>query len=198
MLSAPAFWSACGGPASHHRRGRAKGNGEGCDHADGTPAASLFTGRTRQRRASRGSPPDVFRCARGCRNAPPGKTSRTARPREAPVPRDPERHRARSQSLPLSRSLPLQLPPSRGLFSSTQNDISSGTEIAQVSSGSSEGPTSPNQQNPCGSRSISRLLNPQLDKVRSRFLDRICGRIRARDRSRPRHAENRATSGCRV
>jgi len=38
---APAFWSAFGGPASHHRRGRAGANGEGCDPADVAPAASL-------------------------------------------------------------------------------------------------------------------------------------------------------------
>jgi len=44
ILLAPAFWSAHGGPASHHRRGRAGVNGEGCDHADGAPAASIVTG----------------------------------------------------------------------------------------------------------------------------------------------------------
>ncbi len=46
MPSAPAFWAAVtlwrpGGPASHHRRGRALVAWEGCDHADGAPAAFL-------------------------------------------------------------------------------------------------------------------------------------------------------------
>ncbi len=47
--SAPAFWAAVtpmrpGGPASHHRRGHSWVDWEGCDHADGTPAACLVAG----------------------------------------------------------------------------------------------------------------------------------------------------------
>ncbi len=49
--SSPAFWAAGtllrpGGPASHHRRGRAWVDSDGCDPADGAPAASLVAGRT--------------------------------------------------------------------------------------------------------------------------------------------------------
>ena len=75
LPSSPAFRDAVtllrpGVPASHHRRGRAWVDCEGCDHADGAPAASLVAGRARQHRASRGSPVGI--CAewaaapRGC------------------------------------------------------------------------------------------------------------------------------------
>ncbi len=53
--SSPAFWSALGGPASSHRRGRSGGELKGCDHADGTPAASFVAGATRQRRTAAAS-----------------------------------------------------------------------------------------------------------------------------------------------
>ena len=39
----PAFWPC--GPASPHRRGRASAAGDGCDRADGAPAACLVAGR---------------------------------------------------------------------------------------------------------------------------------------------------------
>ena len=46
---APAFWSAAagaaGGPASRHRRGRARVDWKVCDHADGAPAAFLVVWR---------------------------------------------------------------------------------------------------------------------------------------------------------
>jgi hypothetical protein len=62
---------------------------KGCDHADGTPAACLRAGRTRRRRASRGSPAAPL-CAT---LRVPGRALRTmacpARPREDPIPRDP-------------------------------------------------------------------------------------------------------------
>ena len=56
VLSAPAFWSAFGGPASRHRRGRSSVDWEGADHADGTPAACFVAGTAEDRRSTRGSP----------------------------------------------------------------------------------------------------------------------------------------------
>ncbi len=49
LPSTPAFWSAVtrwrpSDPASRHRRGRVWVDWEGCDHADGAPAACLVAG----------------------------------------------------------------------------------------------------------------------------------------------------------
>ena len=58
---APAFWSAAaraaGGPASHHRRGRARVDWKVCDHADGAPAAFLGFGEVHRDGVPRGLPP---------------------------------------------------------------------------------------------------------------------------------------------
>ena len=65
LPSSPAFWSAVtlwrpSAPASHHRRGRSWVDWEGCDHADGTPAACLVAGRTDRIALPVGAPLDVF------------------------------------------------------------------------------------------------------------------------------------------
>jgi hypothetical protein len=88
LSSNPAFWSAVtlwrhSGPASYHRRGRTWEDLEGCDHADGTPAAYLEAGRADRIALPEGAPLDVFRYADGCRSACRRKTLRTARPVEA-------------------------------------------------------------------------------------------------------------------
>jgi hypothetical protein len=49
---APAFWPC--GPASPHRRGRARVIGEDCDRADGTPAACLVAGAASPERCTAG------------------------------------------------------------------------------------------------------------------------------------------------
>ena len=82
LPSAPAFWAAVtlmrpSGPASHHRRGRAWEAGEGCDHADGAPAACLVAGRNDLEALSEGARYGIVRRGRragsGCRhNAGPG------------------------------------------------------------------------------------------------------------------------------
>ncbi len=91
--SSPAFWAAgtlwrpCD-PASHHRRGRSWVDCEGCDHADGTPAACLVAARARQRRASRGSPAAPL-CA-ACRVAGRVYWHNGVHPEGGPYPRDLE------------------------------------------------------------------------------------------------------------
>ena len=82
ISSTPAFWVAVtlwrpGDPASHHRRGRSRVDWEGCDPADGTPAACLVAGRIRMRRAFRGSP--VGSCAQRA-VVPGGRHGTTADP----------------------------------------------------------------------------------------------------------------------
>ncbi len=97
--SAPAFRPAVtrwrpGGPASPHRRGRAWGFGEGCDPADGTPAACFVAGAEDPQRSSRGSP--VRHCAgrTACRRVDPAQC-RTRHPEGARISACPHRLRSR-------------------------------------------------------------------------------------------------------
>ncbi len=52
-----------GDPASHHRRGRVWVDWEGCDHADGAPAAYLVAGRTDLEALPEGARYDIVRGA---------------------------------------------------------------------------------------------------------------------------------------
>ena len=68
VTASPAFWSAVtlwrpSGPASHHRRGRSWVDWEGCDHADGTPAACLVAGRADRIALPEGARYDIVRGA---------------------------------------------------------------------------------------------------------------------------------------
>ena len=85
LPSTPAFWVAVtlwrpSDPASHHRRGHSWVDLEGCDHADGTPAACLVAGT-----ADRIALPGGAR-HRPCagRNTPPWRSSGT---KPCPAPR---------------------------------------------------------------------------------------------------------------
>jgi hypothetical protein len=66
--SSPAFWDDGAlwrpiVPASPHRRGRSLVDWEGCDHTDGTPAASHHSGRTHLIAPPGGARYDIVRCA---------------------------------------------------------------------------------------------------------------------------------------
>jgi len=63
------------------------GNVEDCDHADGTPAASLVSGRSALDRAYRGCPLDVLRIATGCVSARNWKNVKDGTPGVAPYAR---------------------------------------------------------------------------------------------------------------
>jgi len=97
LPSSPAFWDPWTlwrpwVPASHHRRGRAWVDWEGCDHADGTPAAFHFAGRTDFIAPPGGARYDIVRSVKRCREVAPaqcqtrhpegaGSSARRGRPR---------------------------------------------------------------------------------------------------------------------
>ena len=88
----PAFWERMDAPASQRPSVAPSawsfvGGLGGLDHADGAPVACLRAGRTDFIVPPGGAPHDVFRSAGGRRMGHERKTSRTARPREAPIPR---------------------------------------------------------------------------------------------------------------
>ena len=87
--SAPAFRSACGGPAPHHRRGRERVTGEDCDHADGTPTACSVAGRDApELSTARVARYDIVRSAASRREVGAGTMSNPARPGGGHTPAD--------------------------------------------------------------------------------------------------------------
>ena len=97
--SSPAFWAAGtqwrpGDPASHHRRGRAWERGEGCDHADGAPAACLVAGRADRVALSGGARSAFVLGGPLCREVVPAQM-RTRHPGGARFSACPHRPRSR-------------------------------------------------------------------------------------------------------
>jgi len=83
ILGSPAFWTAFGSPASPHRRGRVSGGFEGCDPADGPPAASFRAGRVAFIAPPEGARYDIVRGALRRREAPPAQCQ-TPHPEDRP------------------------------------------------------------------------------------------------------------------